>query len=444
VSEAQRYTLPAERQRGAFWADEFRSQALVERNGGVITGAPTFGPRGIGMDGANDYVTYDVSVGRWSSTEFSCKGWFTPTFALDDGATHFLFDGPALGVYSFLKNAANGLQVFLGNTGVGTAVYATVAAAWNDLAENTIVVTSESGDTSVWLNGVLIIDADATAWAPTPPIWIVVGATNGGASKFAGTIHDLKFFNVKLTDQEALDYCNGAVWTYERDALFNLPMLAANDDPGVKTTDASGNGRNGTLGAGALAPTKNTTGWGYNWDGANDTMLVAHDDVFDFTDAMTLNIWARLDPAQKLNNSARYIVGKGDGSFDEPFILAVFYVAADGFYHIRFRVDDGTEDLAIQTAASIDSVFQSWFMVTAIYDAASIRIYVNAELRATTPFAASRTMKTNAEDIGIGCASNGARNLNADLAKAAIWDSVLTPMQICDLYGRDRRSMQRL
>ena len=85
------HTTPAERVRGARWADHFQSQAEVIDVGGTVTGSPVFSiENGVTLDGTNDYLTYILTGREFFSDPISFVIEATPDFA-DDGVDHFLF-----------------------------------------------------------------------------------------------------------------------------------------------------------------------------------------------------------------------------------------------------------------------------------------------------------------------------------------------------------------
>jgi len=414
-----KFALPAEIRRGLFWGSRFESAAEVADDGGTVTGAPTYSAaHGVTLDGANDYITYNMLANEWTPAGFSCEVQFTPTFALDDGAAHFLFDGPAMGVYSVVKNAADGLQVFLGNVGVGTAVFATVAAAWNALAMNTIEVTSTSGNTSMWLNGTQIIVSDATAWTPIPPAWIVVGATNGGASKFAGTIHSIKFFNAQLTDQEGEDYSNGVQWDYHGAATpLYTGRLGTYDPAHNLVLDASGNGRDGTI-SGA---TKVVGKPGYLFDGNNDYINCTLDGGADLR--LSVACWAQRD-ANGGNDDRFWTQYFGN----EVNIELVLRLDNDeiNMIHGHGGLDQGSG--IFMPAGQYDP-----YHLVSTFDSANVwRLYVNGALAYTSGVLTATSFGTKFR-WGYATVSWA-----GTMWGMAIWErAVLTPLQIADLYERE-------
>lgn len=420
-------SLGAERARGCFWASVFPSAARVVKDGGAVTGAPTFdAAHGVTMDGANDYLTYNMLLQEWASVEFSCVARFTPTFALDDGSAHFLFDGPAMGVYSVLKNAADGLQVFLGNTGVGTAAYADIAAAWNDLTENIIVVSSTTGNTSMWLNGVQIVTADATAWAPIPPVWIVVGATNGGVNKFPGTIHELKFFHTKLTDQEALDYSDGVQWDYkEQRAPLYTGRLDTYDPAHNLVLDASGNGRDGEI-SGA---TKVIGRPGYLFDGDND-----HIECAMSGSAATLELsvacWVQRDAN----------AGNDDRIWTQYFGNEVNVELVLRLDNDEINMVHGHGGLDQASGIFLPKNQYDAHHLVSTFDSANIwRLYLDGVLAYTS---GALTFTSFGEKFLWGFTSV---SWAGTMWGMQAWEEVvLTPLQVADLFQRERRERNRL
>jgi hypothetical protein len=103
---------------------------------------------------------------------------------------------------------------------------------------------------------------------------ITVGSIFGGARKFLGSIHSIKFFRHNaaselLTAGEAADFYNRSTFNYKNKAICCLPMSAATHDAtNLKTLDTSPYGQHFTWTAGATAPTKLST-VGYSADGGD-------------------------------------------------------------------------------------------------------------------------------------------------------------------------------
>ncbi len=441
MSELIRYTLAAERSRGCYWADKFGSAALVRSNGGTITGAPTFSAsEGVALDGVNDYVTYDVIANQWEqASEISFLMEFTPNFAhTGPGATRQFFDGfPSTERYTLYILSNGNLGLFCGATVIATIPLANYTNYWNAYSRNSIFISSESGNTSVWLNGFLILDSDATVWTPGSVTALKIGSRHDGANKFKGTIHRFRVFKSKLTDQEAVDYCNGTVFDYLQDAVVNLPMRLEDHDPvNTRTLDRSGNGRHGTLVAGV---TKNTRERGYFFDGTDDAISIPHDSGLNFTDGLTVACWIKHDPTQAGVN-VRYIVGKGPNVTGMPF--AVTYDLNVGAPNeVEWRLWDGA---ANKTAVIADLYDGQWISVVGTFDGQTLILYINAVEVVRTAFPAATTLDTNSDPVTIGDTTPSAREFKGDESDVKLWNRPLTPMQIIDMFQAEQRGRHRI
>lgn len=213
MSELIRYSQPAERDRGLSWADRFESQALVESNGGVVAGTPTFSPsQGVTLDGAADYLTYALTGQEFDSAALSIVCEFSPNFEPTEDTFRYLFDstnGSRFRVNVDNNAASDTLSIMLGSVTIASIPLATYQAAWVTSGRNVLVISGTTGDTSMWLNGTLILNASAIAWSAKAPTEFYAGAHYAGGNKFDGTIHRLQVFKTQLADSLALALSNG-------------------------------------------------------------------------------------------------------------------------------------------------------------------------------------------------------------------------------------------
>jgi len=269
-----RNSLPAERQRGCIFAENFDSADAVRMNDGSITGSIDFNQQGADFDGTNDYITYSTSGLLTNVSNFSCVIEFIPDFDYDDNAQYVFFDSTLNHRFLLYKATDNRIYLYLGNVAMGSVVSGTYGPYWRKGQVNRMVIVSTTGDTNMWLNCQKIMDGYANAWTAKDPDNLYVGAGNVGGDKFNGKISQLKIFNVQLTDQEAEDYYNNSTFNYQNKAILNLKMgLAEHDPTNVRTLDRSGKGYYATFGDGATSstyPTKLSGQHGYSLDGTDD------------------------------------------------------------------------------------------------------------------------------------------------------------------------------
>lgn len=273
MSELLRYSTPAERLRGCRWADKFESQVLVERNGGAISGAPAFSPNGVVLDGAADYMVYQLDSEIITTPELTWVVDFTPGFTPNDGTQYYFFDDSA-GNFGMVISAGGILTGFIDGNVFGPVNWATYQPYWNVLDRNRLVLSASNLDVDVWLNGTQVLTTGATAFTLTVPTAMYVGARSTVANYFLGTIHSLQFYNQKLADQECEDLSNGVTYQYLDGATGIWPMDSLRHDPtNVRTLDISGNDNHAVFGDGATAntyPVKVARRRGYTLDGVND------------------------------------------------------------------------------------------------------------------------------------------------------------------------------
>jgi len=260
---------PAERVRGCTFADLFESQANVEQNGGAVTGVPTFDVKeGVTLDGAADFLTYNLTGTEFDSDPLSFVIEFTPDFAPDDGVRYFILDTNAGAQrFYFRKNsgADNEIQLIWGVT-ILDATYAAYGAYWNDYGRNVLVATVTTGGHELFLNG-NSIDTDVNATIALAPDTLYVGASNAGALFFPGTIHSVKFFkNALLTQQESDDLYTQTTYDYPSSSTAVYPMRFSEHDPAnTRTLDTGPLGNHLDFGAGAAEPTKIARYHGYDF-----------------------------------------------------------------------------------------------------------------------------------------------------------------------------------
>lgn len=247
--------------RGAKLVEDWYSAATVARNGWTPYGTPTYAPGGGAiLDGTTQYFTRPLA-NEFGTTSTVIHIEFTPSFALDDNAAHYLLDtnGNKIAIY---KDAANGFTIRPVNFSFLIA-NATISPLWNHLGRNLITLYLSSGANLVWFNGSLVA-TNATAWTPPSLTTLYIGRLNSAAaSYFGGTVHRLYIGQHTSTLAEHTAYYNRSMWNWENRATVNLQLRTADYDiANVRTLDSSGNGNHFTLGDGSTPTTYPTQGNG--------------------------------------------------------------------------------------------------------------------------------------------------------------------------------------
>ncbi len=233
MSYALTRATPAELFVGCTFAPNLNNAEDIARAGGAITGNPTFDDDGIVLDGTNDYATFTLNGSEFNSSAISIVFEFWPGFDYDENMKRVLFSSTS-DDYRIRKEdnaASNTLNLILGGNTVAAITSATYSPYWRVNERNTIMIAGVSGSTYAWLNGNVILSADATAWNIQAIDTLVIGAAAAGNVLFKGKLGTPKIFNTLLDGQDALNYYNHSMYSYRENALIDLPMRAENHSP---------------------------------------------------------------------------------------------------------------------------------------------------------------------------------------------------------------------
>ncbi len=420
-------SLHAERERGLVFSETFRNSSKVVENGGTITGTPIF-DNGVVLDGSGDNIKYAVETNLWKD-EISFVFRFTPDFAWNEASTIYFFDTENQ-KYRFIKRTNVDLYLTLGATNVTITAAAGFSSYWKQNKENIFVITSKSGDTSIWLNGNLIDDSDTTAWSSAEEAELTIGSRSSDSSFFDGTIHEVKVFNKQLTDQEAEDYSNGRVWNYENEAAHIWPMDLANHDPtNDRSLDIKGN-NHGVWNPTANTPTKNSDDIGYWMDG--DLMTLS--DITVGTNDCTVVAMIRDDEGSGVGYDG-IIASQTTGA---GILSPLYFTASTGALRMNLN---GTA----YTASSKMLSDGLWHVVGITYDRdGNATFYSDGEIDGTADISAASAVSLTMSTLQIGRAGS-VTYLVGHLAHGFIWnDRALTPMQMKDLSTKLFRGINRL
>ena len=202
--------------------EDFLSAQSVAEQGGVITGG-TFN-NGLVQTGTTDKVVYQDKTQLFNSAALTVVVEFTPDFDNDSGDVHYFYDSDGNRNYILLSGASGNMQIAFNDTQVANIASATVAAEWVTGSKNTLIISSTTGATSVWLNGTLILDAGATSWSKDDLTVFTFGNNATPTTCFTGTLHRMQVFHEAWTAQEAADEYNGVTYS-DLDASKSLIYL---------------------------------------------------------------------------------------------------------------------------------------------------------------------------------------------------------------------------
>jgi hypothetical protein len=177
-------------------------------DGATAADIPDFQNPGFGLDGTDQYMQVPNSDGVFNSAAQAFALAFMPDFPTNVNARKTLMQTDP-GGYTVRKEAnasSNVLQIYLGNTLVDSVAEATYSPYWITNGLNVLFVSAISGATNVWLNGHLITNADATAWAPVDATTIYLWANIAGAQGFNGVGLGLYIWREALSALQVADF----------------------------------------------------------------------------------------------------------------------------------------------------------------------------------------------------------------------------------------------
>ena len=209
---------------------------------------------------------------------------------------------------------------------------------------------------------------------------------------YEGLIDDVAIFS------RALDHTEIEMLQTNVGALFiGDPTLSAlwelDESGGAIAYDSSGNGIDGTL---EPAPTLTPPLWqpAGGWfngalqlDGVDDYVDCGNDDRLNITDEITLAVWVKTNDSG--NGQFNPYVSKGNQSYglkhqDSNNIEFVIY--DDWWYYVWFSVDTSFND--------------DWHHLAGTYDGSQLKLYVDGELEANSPYEGSIAGSTFNVNIG--------------------------------------------
>ena len=255
-------SLPAERKRGMIFTEQFRNEAEVQENEGVITDVE-FENGEASFNGSSSNVNYG-NINNVGSNDFTILVRFK-TIASDPtgGATnHFLLSkGSGAPIrYGVAIQTGSGVdgKIVCDVDDNSVAKSVTSAIGFNDGSWHFVAMTKDTNLLKLYIDGVFITSTSVLGYGSlTNSNDFILGKVSSGVhSFFTGDISLSKFFNKALSAEEILAYSDGSMFSYNKDCVLALPMLTRDHDAsnGI-TKDRSGNGNDATFGDGSTAST---------------------------------------------------------------------------------------------------------------------------------------------------------------------------------------------
>ena len=250
---------------------------------------------------------------------------------------------------------------------------------------------------------------------------------------FEGKMEDVKIFNKVLTAGEITDYFNNQTFDYRNRSVLDLPMGAEQHDPtNTRTLDVGRNASHGTL-SGVVKLAKK----GYTFDGVDDYLEIAHADYqlgSNLTNGFTISAWIRIAGVGESNNG-RILDKSDDVTSGNGFYWRVNNATPTG---VTFQINGGTARNGANTLTHGNS---AWYHVLLTVSSAQlINFYYDGTLSGTADQDLVQTISTitTTNVMRVGNRSSATdRSFDGDIRLVKMFDFVLSPIQIKDLYKKE-------
>jgi hypothetical protein len=221
--------------------------------------------------------------------------------------------------------------------------------------------------------------------------------------------------------QETSANCNGLV------------LLMHFDENSAITIDESENKNNGIVNGATFTSSGKFNG-AFEYDGINNDEINLGD-VLDFGDNQDFTITGWFN--RKTFTTEDVIISKRLATGGDTNTGYLVYIDDNGD-NLRFRVSDGTKQYGVYGSKTFTS--SGWHFFTAVFDADSetnTKVYIDGTLDIGTKEGTISGIGSlaNNQDLRIGNSGNNAAEFPGTLDEITIWNRVLTPEEISELYN---------
>lgn len=231
--------------------------------------------------------------------------------------------------------------------------------------------------------------------------------------------------------------------------LFATPSFADLTDGLVayypfngNANDESGNGNDGTVYGASLTDDKLGNGnSAYFFDGVDDYIEVAHSDLMNVVDGVTVSAWiVSLDAGQELPAEGLHIVNKGAEGDVQTYSLKL-EADADGpdYLGMRLRGDWGpihaystfpADELLLQNLLSTE-----WYHFVVLWDGSTMKVYKNGNHIPDADRSFTAIVLNGNEPLTIGSRFNLDRFFHGMVDEVRIYNRALSQTEITQLYN---------
>ncbi|NTV30966.1 DUF2341 domain-containing protein [candidate division WWE3 bacterium] len=381
-----------------YWPmDENTGTSTTDRSGNGVTGTLANGATwATGMYGSaasfdggagpnadvidlGDQSGYEIStftISGWIYRAGTCQFSNCPVFSKGmTGNIGYSLEVVDSGGYKLRLSLRDGLQEVTGTTTINTN-------AWYH-----VTGTVDGQNVRVYVNGVLEAEAAQTQTPTFGGESAKIGNRNSGTDiTLNGRLDDIRFYNRALTASEVRKlyaFAPGPIGYWKLD-----------EHTGSTAYDVSTSGLPGTL-YNQAKWSAGKFGGGTYFDGTGDYISAADNSIFDLTNQITIEAWARYTGSQYNNGGT--VVSRGSGNSN----VHHFYISKpNGFDIWDFSLTNSTGTEAYLTGPSMS--YNQWYHLAGTWNGSTVKFYVNGVLVDTDTLSGSFANTANPFLIGSG------------------------------------------
>lgn len=279
----------------------------------------------------------------------------------------------------------------------------------------------ENAEVRLYVDGVLRATTSVTSGTllQSDTGALTIGWDDGitGTRYFDGQIDDVRLYDKALSEAEIAElYGLVGHWKFD-------------DTSGTTATDSSELSNDITLWSGvalgAAGPYPGAGAIAAEFDGIDDNGGAPSIDAYDnITEYVSVATWVRFDTAIADQTQQNIIVSRSDWATKTGFNLLADQPYGD---RLLFRVLDGaTWGQAVWDEPEIEAGV--WYHVVGTYDGATVRLYVDGQLKASTIFSSSIAPYTG-NHISFGY------QLDGRMHDTRVYNRAITEAEIAEIYG---------
>ena len=408
----------------AWWPGDDHPNDIIGGNDGTLVGGATYTGgmvnEAFSLDGNGDYVSAPFSqegpftVDAWVKANSIDQASYTSIFASGNPGEYdpyFQIDFDAFGNYRF----HGGSDAFHVQIGAATTSYQHIA------------VTYDGTTVRTYLDGTL---QNSGAWPGAPLRFTTakLGANRDLNKTFDGDMDEVEIFNRALTEAEIRAiYEAGSAGKIkpEPPEPIEPPAGMVSWWPGDDHPNDAVDSNDGTLQGGATyAP--GMVGPAFSFDASLNTgVIVPATPSLNMTEAISIDAWVY---PTSFPNTGNTVVRK-DRFVTETGALVQYSLSV---------TDQGQASCNINSnpAASVSGgtvLLDNWTHVACTYDRSQVRLYVNGEEVASTPF--TEAIISSSQPLGIGTQPGfSGRDFDGLIDEVEIFDRALTEAEIRAIY----------